>query len=251
MIRMRAMTCGRLECDAAPMLEGAKGRIQIPIPSFLIEHPKGRVVFDSGLHPDLQRNSDRLGPLAKMFQPLYDRGEDVASRLRSFEVDPDSIEILVNSHLHFDHTGGNALLKNARIVLQRSEWIAGTDPDCARANGFDPRDYDLGHDVITVDGEHDLFGDGSIICMPTYGHTPGHQSLRVQLSEGEVVLAADACYFRETLDELRLPIFGHDLDMMRKTLLRLRRIRESGTRIFYGHDPNFWKRVPQAPLDIT
>ena len=132
---------------------------------------------------------------------------------------------LINSHLHFDHTGGNATIPNAQLVVQRREWEAGHDADLIRRNFYDPKDYDTGHDVLVVDGEHDLFGDGRVVCLPTYGHTPGHQSLRVRLDAGDVVLTGDACYLRRTLDELHLPSVVYDEDGMRQSLQRLRELR--------------------------
>jgi hypothetical protein len=110
-----------------------------------------------------------------------------------------------STRIHFDHVGGNALIPNATMLVQRREWDAGMDPDSAARRGFNPPDFDLGHKLRLVDGEHDVFGDGSVVCLPTYGHTPGHQSLRLRLDRGEVVLAADACYFCQTLRERRLP----------------------------------------------
>ena len=61
------MVCGWLEVAAGAILADQPGRLRLPIPGYLIEHPKGRVVFDTGLHRDLQRDSSRLGKLAKMF----------------------------------------------------------------------------------------------------------------------------------------------------------------------------------------
>ena len=87
--------------------------------------------------------------------------------------------------------------------------------------GFNPRDFDLGHKSRLVDGQHDVFGDGSVVCLPTYGHTPGHQSLRLRLDRGEVVLAADACYFCQTLRERRLPRNMYDREAMLASLDRL------------------------------
>lgn len=60
-------------------------------------------------------------------------------------------------------------------------------------NGYIPDDYDQGHDVQTVDGEHDVFGDGSVVCVPTPGHTPGHQSLKLRGKRCEHLLCGDAC----------------------------------------------------------
>jgi glyoxylase-like metal-dependent hydrolase (beta-lactamase superfamily II) len=119
------------------------------------------------------------------------------------------------------------------------------------ANYYQPHDYDLRHDVLLVDGEHDLFGDGSVVCGPTYGHTSGHQSLRVRTDRGDVVRAADACYLRRTLEELHLPGVVHAPESMRQSLLRLRMLHAAGTRIFFGHDPDFWAGVPQAAAAIA
>ncbi|MFP6748178.1 MAG: MBL fold metallo-hydrolase [Alphaproteobacteria bacterium] len=112
---------------------------------------------------------------------------------------------LVNFHLHFDHAGGNHQVKNAQLVIQHREWHAGHDADLMAANGYVAADYDHGHDLKLVEGEHDLFGDGSVVCVPTNGHTPGHQSLQVRLAGGDVLLTGDACYLRQTLENLHLP----------------------------------------------
>jgi glyoxylase-like metal-dependent hydrolase (beta-lactamase superfamily II) len=124
------------------------------------------------------------------------------------------------------------------------------DPDIAAAHGYNRCDFDLGHKRLLIDGEHDVFGDGSVICLPTHGHTPGHQSLRVKLDGGEIVLAADACYFCRTLRERRLPRRVHDREAMLASLDRLAALQAAGARIFFGHDPEFWRTVPQAPAPV-
>ena len=96
-----------------------------------------------------------------------------------------------------------------------------------------------------------MFGDGSVVCLPTHGHTPGHQSLRLRLDSGEVVLAADSCYFCRTLRERRLPRFAYDKEAMLGVLDRLDALERGGARIFFGHDPDFWQSVPQAPQPIA
>jgi len=136
------------------------------------------------------------------------------------------------------------------MVVQQREWQAGMDPDIAAQRGFNRADFDLGHKVIQINGEHDLFGDGSVVCLPTYGHTPGHQSLKLRLASGEVVLAADACYFCRTLRERRLPQRVHDREAMFASLDALARHEAAGARIFFGHDGEFWNTVPQAPTQI-
>jgi len=252
-IKLFAMTCGRLTGDLGRLMEGGEGRADLPIPAYLIEHPKGTVLFDTGLHPDCQHDpAARVGTrLTGLFAFDFYPGEEVSARLEAIGRDPARIEIIVNSHFHFDHVGGNALIPNAVMVVQKREWEAGLTPEIAAAHGYNRADFDLGHKLVEIDGEHDLFGDGSVVCLPTHGHTPGHQSLRVRLTSGEVVLAADACYFCRTLRERRLPQRVYDRQAMLDSLDKLARLEATGARIFFGHDSEFWKGVPQAPAAIT
>lgn len=252
-VKLYAMTCGRLTGDLGHLMEGGEGRITLPIPAYLIEHPKGVALFDSGMHPDCQGDpAERLGArLSGLFDFDYRPGEEISARLMAIGRDPALIDMLINSHFHFDHVGGNALVPNATMLVQKREWEAGMDPDGAALRGFDRRDFDLGHRRLLIDGEHDVFGDGSVVCLPTYGHTPGHQSLRLRLPGGEIVLAADSCYFCRTLEERRLPRRAFDKAAMLASLDRLAALKRAGARIFYGHDPDFWKTVPQAPTPIS
>lgn len=103
----------------------------------------------------------------------------------------------------------NALIPNATML------------EMAMRRGFNRHDFDLGHKLRLIDGEHDVFGDGSVVCLPTHGHSPGHQSLRLRLDHSEIVLAADARYFCQTLRERRLPRNMYDRDAMLASLDRL------------------------------
>jgi N-acyl homoserine lactone hydrolase len=240
-VQIHPMVCGWLEVETKFILDKQPGRIRLPIPSFLIEHPKGRAVFDSGLHRDLQKSSERLGGLAKVFEVQFRAGEDLGAQLKSHQVDPERVDYLINSHLHFDHVGGNAAVPNAKLLVQRREWEAGADPDLIRKNGYNRADFDLGHKLQLLDGEHDVFGDGGVICIPSYGHTAGHQSLRVKLQGGEVVLTADSCYMRRALDETLFPPFAHDYDAMRAVMDRYRAMERAGAKLIFGHDAGQWR----------
>jgi len=250
-MRVYAMTCGWLIGPLGNFLAGLEGEIRVPVPCFLIDHPRGLALFDSGLHRQTQRDARaRLGGITKIFRVEFQPGEEVSARLQGLGIEPARIRFLINSHLHFDHTGGNDEIPNAQVVVQRREWDAGHDAEQIRKQFYNPRDYQLGHDVLAVDGEHDLFGDGRVVCLPTYGHTPGHQSLRLRLDHATVVLTADACYLRRTLDDMHLPAVVDDADTMRRSLERLRALRDAGAQLVYGHDPQAWSAVPQAPLGM-
>lgn len=228
------LVCGHLRAQERLLIAGGRhDEVRIPIPSWLIRHPKGVVLFDVGLHPDIADSHDALGRNAKYFTADLERTETVAPQLREHHVDPDGALTVVLSHCHFDHVGGLGELPNARLIVHADEWQAALDEADA---GYEKSLYDLGHDVTTVDGSHDLFGDGTIETMPTPGHTCGHQSLRVATMTGPVILTGDACYFGHTLDDDRLPPFGHDLDRQRRSLDLLRSERANGVRIVPGHD---------------
>jgi len=252
-LQVYAFTCGHLTGEFAHLMEGGEGRVRVPIPAFLIEHPKGTALFDTGMHPDCQHDPRaRLGNrLAGLFAFDFHPGEEISARLTALDRDPAKVDLIINSHFHFDHCGGNALVPNATLLVQRREWDAGMDPDSAAKRGFNPRDFDLGHKLRLVDGEHDVFGDGSAVCLPTHGHTPGHQSLKLRLPGGDIVLAADSCYFCRTLRERRLPRYVFDRAAMLASLDRLEALERAGARIVFGHDLDFWQSIPQAPMPLA
>ena len=252
-VKLHAFTCGIITGPLGHMMVGETGDVTFPVPAYLIEHPKGRLLFDTGLHPDLRHEPERrIGARrAAMFAFDFPDGAEIGARLRAIGRDPDRIDFIVSSHLHFDHVGGNALIPNATLVVQRREWEAGQAADAAEKRGFFAIDYDLGHRLRLVDGEHDVFGDGSVVCLPTHGHTPGHQSLKLRLDGGEVVLTADSCYFCRTLRERRLPYLVHDREQFLASLDRLAALESRGARLFFGHDPEFWRTVPQAPALVA
>jgi len=246
-IQIHAMTCGWMTMSMKAMIEGGEGKLKVPVPSYLIRHPKGNVLFDTGLNKQIQTDPEaRLGKIAQYYEVDYEPGQDVAAQLLDLGLEPKDITYLVNSHLHFDHAGGNDALDCCPLVVQRTEWEAANDPDIVAKVGYMPQDYDLGHDRILADGEHDLFGDGGVVCIPTPGHTPGHQSLRIRLDSGDVVLTGDACYLRRTLEEMRLPRILFDPEQMLRSLKLLKNLQDRGARIFYGHDPEFWGTLPKG-----
>jgi len=253
-VRLYAMTCGWLTMPMPMLIQGTEGKLKIPIPVYFIRHRQGTVLFDSGMSLRVQRDGAKaLGPLEPYFDVHFQPNEEVSARLAEVDVAAEKIDYLVSSHLHFDHCGGNDLIPNARWVIQKREWEAATLPESVAANHYNPEDYDHGHDRIEADGEHDLFGDGSVRCIPTHGHTPGHQSLVLETDNGRVVLCGDACYLRQTIEEMRLPSPSaiHDEPAMRASLERLQTLQRAGARLMYGHDPEFWADVPQAPVALA
>jgi N-acyl homoserine lactone hydrolase len=248
-MKLYAFTCGWV---IGPFRGEEAGDIRIPVPCYLVDHPAGKALIDTGLHPDMRRDPHaRVGWIADILGFELPEGEDVVARLRSLDTDPAELRYLVNTHLHFDHAGGNELIPpEVELVVQEREWAAGADADEIEANFFNPADYRQGRPVRAIAGEHDLFGDGTLVTFPTPGHTPGHQSLRVRLDGGEMVICADACYFVDWIDSEETPPYGFDKRLELESLRKLRSLRDAGAWMLYGHDPDQWEMVPQAPTPI-
>lgn len=236
-VRVRPLECGWLTSDMGTMLSGRIGEFRMPVGAFLVEHERGRLVFDTGMHPDLVDDSSRLGPIESMFQVDLDASGLLGARLAECQVDPLDVDMAVLSHLHYDHCGGLVQVAESRLVVQRDEWSAAQDPVLAELGVYHPADFDTGQEVELVEGRHDLFGDGSVVAVPTPGHTAGHQSL---LIEGRLLLVGDACYCQLALDDDVLPPIAADAERQRAGFSWLREQAAGGVQLVYSHDPVQW-----------
>ena len=241
-VRVRTLTCGFLTSDAGGMVPGQVGTMRMPVGAFLIEHADGTAVFDTGMHPELATTKDRMGVTADLFEVELSEASSVAGQLAERELGPEAIDLVIVSHLHFDHCGGLGLLPDARLLVQRAEWAAAFDGPLVELGVFNPGDFDLGHDRQELDGEHDVFGDGSVVIVPTPGHTAGHQSV---LIERRLLLTGDACYCRLALDVDSPPAFAHDVEQQRRGFAWLRQQEEAGVQLVFSHDLEQWNGLPQ------
>ena len=129
----------------------------------------------------------RLGEArARRFGVRSRPGDDVVSQLALLGLRPDDVTHVANSHFHFDHCGGNEFFPRSTFLVQRRELEAARDPAVLAEKRYAPSAPDFDHPLAyrPVDGEHDVFGDGTVVLIPTHGHTPGHQSLRVRAGKG-------------------------------------------------------------------
>lgn len=208
-------------------------QVRFPVPAYLIETGEERVLVDTGLHPEAAADAKaHYGEADALAVAQLELDASVAE-----QVDLATVTRVVLTHLHFDHAGGLALLPpSVPIVLQRREWEAGHDAAAVAKNFYLPRDYStVAEQVVLVDGDHDLLGDGSVRLLTTPGHTPGHQSVLV----GErLVLGGDVTHFASGLDDRRFPIFADDFAAQTDSAERLRALRDAGATVRPGHDPD-------------
>ncbi|MBS1870574.1 MAG: N-acyl homoserine lactonase family protein [Actinobacteria bacterium] len=206
--------------------------LRFPIPAYLIEIGEERILVDTGLHPDAVRDRARRYGGADVLGPVrLEQQRSVAE-----QVDLATITRVVLTHLHYDHAGGLELLPPAvPVVVQRREWEAAHDREAIARNFLQPVDYAaIGEQVVLVDGDHDLLGDGTVRLLSTPGHAPGHQSVRV----GErLVIGGDVTHFASGLDDHRFPLFADDHAAQAASAERLRALRDGGADVRPGHDP--------------
>jgi N-acyl homoserine lactone hydrolase len=246
-MRLFGCVCGQFHSPAEG-LGMTGGRVAVPVPFYVIEHPDGVALFDCGLPASMgdPRDPFRQALQTQDLDVTFGPEETVTRHLERLDIDPARIRYVVLSHLHFDHTGGLHQVPNATVIVQRQEWAAGIDDDVAARYFLRRSFFNLGHSVRQVDGEHDLFGDGSVTCIPSPGHTPGHQSLRVRNGQGDHILVGDACYNSQVVESRNFPVFS-DHPAMNRSLDNLLALREPETVMIFGHDPAQWGAAAVLP----
>jgi glyoxylase-like metal-dependent hydrolase (beta-lactamase superfamily II) len=214
----------------------------LPIPCFLVEHPEaGPFLIDTGLHASVASDpSENLGKAAKVLYSIdMEPGDAAPAQVAARGVDPAAIGLVVMTHLHYDHAGGATQFPNATFLVERREWEAASNGGFREGYHRPHLDPGLRWRAIDVDGESDLFGDGSVRLLHTPGHTPGHLSLLLRLQSGaRLLLTADAAYAQRTLDERLLPLFAADDDAYLASLDRLIELRRDADHVVCGHDPD-------------
>jgi N-acyl homoserine lactone hydrolase len=243
-VKIEMFNVGWISSPAAVWRRGEDpdSQIRFPIPAYLIETEDERILIDTGLNPEGIGDPGGFYDRPEAFGIFeLELEQDIAE-----QVDVSTLTRIVLTHLHFDHVGALTLLPSSiPVVVQRREWESGHDAAAVQRNFFYPRDYALGdREVVLVDGDHDLLGDGSIELLLTPGHTPGHQSVRIG---DQLILGADVAHFASTLDDHRFPAFADDFAAQARSADRLRRLRDAGALVLPGHDPEVL-RPGELPL---
>ena len=224
--------------------------ITLPIPCFLVEHPQaGPFLIDTGLHASVASDpAENLGRVAKAIYSIDMALDDAApAQIHARGVDPGTIELVLMTHLHYDHVSGATQFPNATFLVEQREWDAANRG--GRLQGYHRPHLDPGlrWRAIDVGGEADVFGDGTVRLFHTPGHTPGHLSALLRLEGGErLLLTADAAYAQRTLDERLVPLFYDDRDAYLASLDRLIELSREADHVVCGHDPDGLPRADGA-----
>jgi N-acyl homoserine lactone hydrolase len=225
--------------------------VTIPVSMFVIDHPKGLVVFDTGNNVAVSdgkcKSYWRAGE-CDFLKPSQKRADVIDEQLKRLGYSADQVKVVVTSHTHLDHIGNILLFPKAIHVLQKKELYQGWWPeqfqgrsgtgtfvmaDIAKAREFT---------YLELEGDYDLFGDGSVKILSTPGHTLGHQSMKVRLaSGGSIIMAQDAIWMQENLDGYPAGLNTSVTDYT-NSLTRLKMMRDlEGAELFMAHDENQYK----------
>lgn len=255
-MRLYVFTSGSLGGFAKAALQiGGQGNIDwAPVGFYVIKHPRGNVIFDTGNNDETIKNPDGWwGPLAKGFGLKMTANDAMDAQLTKIGLKTSDIKYVVLGHMHLDHAGNMSRFPNATFVIQNDELKAAFWPDPGYAAYYIPGDFQEAkkYNIIRLDGDLDLFGDKSVEIRRAPGHTPGSQFAVVRLPKtGTVVLTSDVVYFKESLEKnLIPPIPGTWSPMgMYEGYQKVRIVRDGeGAQVFFAHDPEVFKATRQAP----
>jgi glyoxylase-like metal-dependent hydrolase (beta-lactamase superfamily II) len=248
-LRLHVLDLGRLRMHSSVLVGAGPSTfpevVEVPVSAYCIDHPDGRVLFDTGCHPQA------MGPRGRWpaeFQRDYPHlgGEEctLPARLEAMGIGPDDIRYVVLSHLHSDHAGCVEFFRKSLLIVHADEFTGAIAAQKTKEDGaYSCSDIDAwgGLDlawrqVACAEGDVPLHDEVRILNFGR-GHAPGMLGLSVRLPEtGQIILASDALYCAENLQG-QLPGWMEDEAGYRRALARLAALAKPGTQIWFGHDP--------------
>lgn len=228
-------------------------KLVLPVSCYLIQHPKGNILIDTGWDTIYAKESPKqlLGAVNKISKPIIGEDEGIDSKLKKIGIEPTDIDRVFISHMDFDHTSGLRLVKDAKkIQTSEEEWKA--------ANQFNPRYVDTWSGICDIETfsyentgigpvgkSYDVFNDRSIILISAPGHSKGMFCVKISNNEKYVVLGNDAAYTQKSFEEQIIPGFTTDVMIAEKSLLWLCQCRKDSNciEVLANHDPNVEEHV--------
>ena len=248
-VKLYVFDCGGLRFDSITsfgMADDATKVRDLIVPCYMVEHTKGRLLWDGGLPSsvaEVEGWQDSDGFQMRLDEPL-------AAQLAKMNLDMRSFDYVAFSHFHYDHVGVANELEGAVLIIQRPEHEAAF-ADSVTVPFFDFSLYKSLKDAehLIVEGDHDVFGDGRVRIISAPGHTPGHQVLFVDLAAtGPIVLSGDLYHFRVSREKKFVPEFNFDAEMTRTSMQRVEGfLADSGATLWIEHDLALFENLKKAP----
>ncbi len=215
------------------------------VPCYLVQHPDGNLLWDGGLNPDIVGQ----GVInVDTFSMSYERS--VADQLEEMGLGAGDIDLIALSHMHFDHVGAGKLFPGATLLIQQPEYEAAfLEHEDYEVFLFEEYSTLANNPRQILNGDHDVFGDGSVQIISAPGHTPGHQVLLVHLENtGPLLLSGDLYHFRATRSLRRVPVFNTNIDDTLASMDKVEAVIEStGATLWIEHDLELSRMLKLAP----
>jgi N-acyl homoserine lactone hydrolase len=216
----------------------------MPVPCFLVIHPKGILLFDTGL-------SDSLVGRPIYEHVIFNYGQlkfnTLKGQLADIGVSPADITYLALSHSHFDHVGNANDFAGSIWLAQKAEFDVMFGAHAMTQGNSDFAA--LAHArTQMIDGDHDVFGDGTVILKYAPGHTPGHQCLFVQLAKsGGVLMAGDLYHYAEERTLHRMPTDEQTTATPASRAKIEDFVKEKRAQLWIGHSTSFFRDAIKSP----
>lgn len=247
-VRLYALDCGRIHINDMAMFSDTgeyDGKpVDIVDPCWVIRHPKGTLLWDTGLGDALAGNKDGVDiGIGRMWVDVT-----LLDQLKAIGLTAADITYLSISHTHFDHTGNANEFPDATWILNKTEiaWAESRPTEAVKLETFSA--YQTARTQM-IDGDYDVFGDGTVRILKTPGHTPGHQSLMVRLKRaGTVIVSGDLFHLRENYTYRRVPPFNTERADTLASIERINTIlKNTHGRLIVHHDRGDFKSMPAFP----
>lgn len=246
-MRMHLLSGGRLSMRRSVYYPQADRGVwfEMPVSCALFRHPQGTALFDTGCHPDAADGGEsRWGRWAvETSKPIFRREDTVVAQLAHAGLEARDVDLVICSHLHYDHCGCNAFFERATVICHAREMEAAR-AEGAEAEGVLRREWDVGLPICEIEAEHDVFGDGRLTLVPVPGHTPGSIAAHAVLDrEGPFLLASDAAPVEASLRGRTVPLGTWDAELYLASLEAIASLEADGATVLFGHDDAQWRSV--------
>lgn len=261
-VKVYAFNAGTLKTQTQNMLKDTRPGtpMDFPVPFLVLQHDNEWVAFDTGCNGQVASNSIAYWgeALVKTFTPVITPDQEFRKAIKVLRLKPADFKAVLLSHGHADHAGAidNFAGTTVPIYFQKAELAGIRKMLEAQKPGpayiLDDLKCVNKLNIQEIDGLFDLFGDGSVIVLPTPGHTPGHQSLYVKPSAGApFIYCADALYTLENMEKFIAPALATDIPRTMQNINWFKFEAQLGVSIVPSHDPEYWAKRAWAPQEFS